>query len=418
MNKKIKLAVILCLITTLLFANIVPVYADSEGTTIINKITTTLSDLINPLLEKLASFKIESVTNAVNKFTDMLTHWSREYVGKLNLLEIIAGYGDGRFGPEDTLKVDEFLKMTLRAMGHKVEEGIDYWAEPYIKLAKEEKIIDEKEFTDYRRPILRQEAARIIVKAALKTEEAPIPNHTSYAKLRIPDYYDIGDDYKQHVLYSYSMGFITGISDGSFLPKKTLTRGEGSAIVMRYLDKGLRKPMKPKDEEIAVITDTYTGVTYEIYPPSKPEVIDVIKVMRDSMGKSKGFPDIGYNATDELVFLSFYKSKEAYEESSIFIDSGIMIYMPEWYLNGYSITIHEPEAVKELHRDVYIELFNHLFEKEADKVIKDFDYCIELGIKGGELKKQYKANNRSVYFTKFEGDKSTGLYVGFKETNN
>ena len=33
--------------------------------------------------------------------------------------------------------------MTLRAMGHKVEEGATYWAEPYIELAKKETIIDE-----------------------------------------------------------------------------------------------------------------------------------------------------------------------------------------------------------------------------------------------------------------------------------
>lgn len=414
MNKKIKLSVVLCLIVTLVFFNTISVCADSVGATITNKVTNTLSDLINPLTEKLASFKIEDVTNAVNNFTDMLTHWSREYVGKLNLLEIIVGYGDGRFGPEDTLKVDEFLKMTLRAMGNKVEEGTDYWAEPYINLAREERIIDENEFTDYRRPILREEASKIIVKAILKEEEVPIPNHTSYVRLRLPDYQNIGDNYKQHVLYSYALGIFNGVADGRFLPKKTLTRGEGSAIVMRYLDKSMRNPMKPDESETVVVSNTYNGLTYEIYPPSKPEVIDVIRVMKESMNKSKGYPVLSYNAADEAIFFDFYKSKAAYEESSIFTDCGIYIRMAEWELNDYDVTIFKPEATKELHRDVFIELFNHLFGKEAEKVIKDFDEYLEQANHVGEKIKKYKLNNRDVWFTKFEGSKTFGVSIGFQ----
>jgi hypothetical protein len=416
MHSKIKLAVTLFLIVAILFVNTVLVFANNNETTIIDTITTTLSDLINPLIEKLVSITIEDITNAVNKFTDMVTHWSREYVGKLNLLEIIAGYGDGRFGPEDTLKVDEFLKMTLRAMGHKVEEGMDYWAEPYIKLAKDEEIIEDNEFTDYRRSILREEAARIIVKAALKVEEAPIPNHVSYAKLRIPDYNNIGDEYKQHVLYSYSMGFITGVGDGRFLPKKTLTRGESSAIIMRYLDKDMRKPMRPKDSEIVVVSITYNGLTYEIYPPSKPEVIDVIRVMKDSMSKSKGFARIGYNPTDELVFTGYYKSKEAFEESSIFCDCGFDIRMAEWELNGYDFTIFDAKATKELHREVFVDLLNHLLEDEAERAIKDLDHIIDLAIKrqGIPYKKQYRLNDRKVIISKSNNDDSLGMAILLK----
>jgi hypothetical protein len=362
-----------------------------------------------------ALYNIEDIAIAADGFTDMATHWSREYVGKLNLLEIIAGYGDGRFGPEDTLKVDEFLKMTLRAMGHKVEEGMDYWAEPYIKLAEDEGIIEENEFSDYRRPILREEAARIIIKAALKVEEAPIPNHVSYSRQRIPDYHDIGDEYKQYVLYSYSMGFITGVGDRRFLPKKTLTRGEGSAIIIRYLDKDIRKPMKPKDNEIVVVSNTYNGLTYEIYPPSKLEIIDVIRVMKDSMGKSKGFPKIGYNPTEEAIYLDFYKSKEVFEENGIFSDGGFSIRMAKWESEDYDIIVFEPEATKELHRDVFIELFNRLFEKELEKAIKDFDEYLELGSKGGEERiKRYTLNNRKVLFTKYQGNKRFGISIGLQ----
>lgn len=416
MKKIVKSIVILALIMSLALSN--ASYAESGNKGIINdeiisgnvtiaeRLTEeSISEIENPVIQKLADITSQDVNNAVNKFSDMASHWSREYVGKLALLEIIAGYPDGRFGPEDTLKVDEFLKMTLRAMGHKVEEGVNYWAEPYIKLAKEEGIIEENEYTDYRRPIRREEAARIIIKALLKYEEAPIPNHVSYAKQRIPDYKDIGDEYKQEVLYAYSMGIITGTGGNVFMPKKTLTRGEGSAIIMRFLDKSMRKPLRPADSEIATITTTYNQLTYDIYPPSKPEVIDVIRLMQSSMNKSKGFARIGYNPTDELIFFDFYKSKEAYEESTIFTDCTLLIRMAEWDLNNYYINVFEPQSTKELHRDVFIELFNYLFGKGAEKVINDFDEYLELGKKTLEAKsKTYTLDNRNVRFIKPESD--------------
>ena len=359
---------------------------------------------------------IEDIGTTAGRYKDMDNHWSSEYVDKLTQMEVVAGYGDGRFGPEDSLKVDEFLKMTLRAMNFKVEEGMDYWAEPYIKLAKEQKIIEENEFTDYRRTLRREEAARIIVKAALKKEKAPIPNHTGYAKARIPDYANIGDTYKQHVLYSYSLGLINGVADGSFLPKRTLTRGEGSAIVMRYLDKSMRKPMKPKDSEIVKFYDDYENKIYEIYPPSKTEVMDVIRVMSDSAKKSKGLPLRGYYAPDEVVGTRFYKSKEAYEESSIFKDCSFNIRMAEWELSGYDITIFDAKATKELHGDVFINLLNHLLEDEAERVIKDFDHILDLAIKrqGIAYKKEYRLNDRKVIIAKNNSDDSFGMYVRIK----
>jgi len=423
MKKIVKSIVILALIMSLALSN--ASYAESGNKGIINdeiisgnvtiaeRLTEeSISEIENPVIQKLADITSQDVNNAVNKFSDMASHWSREYVGKLALLEIIAGYPDGRFGPEDTLKVDEFLKKTLRAMGHKVEEGVNYWAEPYIKLAKEEGIIEENEYTDYRRPIRREEAARIIIKALLKYEEAPIPNHVSYAKQRIPDYEDIGDEYKQEVLYAYSMGIITGTGGNVFMPKKTLTRGEGSAIIMRFLDKSMRKPLRPADSEIATITTTYNQLTYDIYPPSKPEVIDMIRLMQSNMSKSKGYPLLGYNVTDDAIYIKFYKSKESFEESSIFIDCIFTIRMAEWELQNYEIVVSKPENTKELHRDVFVEFFTYIFGKDAERVIKDFDEFIELSIKGiGGVSKRYTLNNREVWFTKNENNSRFSLTI-------
>jgi hypothetical protein len=174
--------------------------------------------------------------------------------------------------------------------------------------------------------------------------------------------------------------------------------------------------MKPKDNEIVVVSNTYNGLTYEIYPPSKPEVIDVIRVMKDSMSKSKGYPYIGYNPSDELVFTGYYKSKEAFEESSIFKDCSFSIRMSEWELNGYDFNIFVAKATKELHRDVFVDLLNHLLEDEAERAIKDLDHILDLAIKrqGIPYMKEYILNDRKVIVSKRNSDDSIGMAILLK----
>jgi hypothetical protein len=57
-------------------------------------------------------------------FTDVPT--GKWYTGPINYLAeqgIISGYGDGRFGPDDTLTQDQWLKMLLCAMGYDEEKA-------------------------------------------------------------------------------------------------------------------------------------------------------------------------------------------------------------------------------------------------------------------------------------------------------
>lgn len=49
-------------------------------------------------------------------FTDVpIGHWANTYVGKAVELGIVSGYGDGRFGPSDTVTYEQALTMIVRA---------------------------------------------------------------------------------------------------------------------------------------------------------------------------------------------------------------------------------------------------------------------------------------------------------------
>lgn len=175
-------------------------------------------------------------------------HWAKPYIDRLIEKEIIVGYPDGTFKPNNNVEVDAYIKMVVCSLGYNFENGKDNWASPFINKAIELKLIDNNEFNTYRRSITREEAAKIIMQALATTEELPSVEQINKYIFKVPDYTKIADKYKQHALYAYATGMITGDPKGNFNPKDNLTRAEAATIIMRLLDKALRKPIPAKSE--------------------------------------------------------------------------------------------------------------------------------------------------------------------------
>ena len=52
-----------------------------------------------------------------DNFTDVpTTHWANKYIAKASELGFISGYGNGKFGPEDTVTYAQAITMVVRAM--------------------------------------------------------------------------------------------------------------------------------------------------------------------------------------------------------------------------------------------------------------------------------------------------------------
>lgn len=51
-------------------------------------------------------------------FSDVpIEHWANAYISKAAQLGIVNGYGDGRFGPSDTVTYEQAITMIVRAIG-------------------------------------------------------------------------------------------------------------------------------------------------------------------------------------------------------------------------------------------------------------------------------------------------------------
>jgi hypothetical protein len=166
---------------------------------------------------------------------------------------IFAGYPDGTFKPNDSLTADMYIKLIVTVMGHKVENGKDYWASTYIQKAIEEGYVDpsidillvrgrlEDPNYNYKRPISREDMALITGRALNKlTDDSEYRDPLAVCEL-IKDYRKIPNSSKTNVVKCYDLGILTGFPDGEFKPNNELTRAEAVAVIRRLIDKSARK---------------------------------------------------------------------------------------------------------------------------------------------------------------------------------
>lgn len=366
------------------------------------------------LVEKIQSMKASEIDTAVNKFSDMKKHWGRNAVGKLTQLEIIAGYGNGRFGPDDSLKVNEFIKMLVSAMGFKpeIDKSTD-WAKPYIDIALEQGIIKEGDFNGYKRAITREEMIGVLYTAAMKKEPAPDNALDDVIRINIRDISEISNKHIQSVISSYRLGIVRGTPEYFFLPKKTLTRAEGSIVIVNFIDKTSRKPFT-KEDNYAIVLNNYArerelvgdeyqdigkAMTYTVCRPDRKEEMKVANTLKDSLGKSKGYGYVIYDVEDEFIASSFYGNSQKFYENIYETHMGFCINMRDIDIVIYELDIFQADEVKEKHRDVIVEYFKGIFDKDAQKAINEFDKRLNAAIEGNRIEEQWiTLNGKPVRF--------------------
>ena len=69
-------------------------------------------------------------------FTDVQAgHWAAGYVNLCSRQGVVNGYGDGRFGPGDSVTCAQALTILLRLLGYTAQQVGDSWPEDYLLLA-------------------------------------------------------------------------------------------------------------------------------------------------------------------------------------------------------------------------------------------------------------------------------------------
>ena len=189
-------------------------------------------------LDELRQRIVELKKKTIEKFKDVdKNEWYLENVAILTEMNIITGYDDMSFKPNNTITKAQFIKLVITALGYKdVPIGKQYWASEYIEKAFSEGLIENKysEGQNYDAPITRGEMAIIIAK--ILKDEPSNEEIIKYAE-EIQDFDKIGRQDRLYIIQTYKNKIIQGYLDGEFKPNNNATRAEASTIIVRLLEK-------------------------------------------------------------------------------------------------------------------------------------------------------------------------------------
>ena len=259
-------------------------------------------------------------------FTDVSSaHWAHPFIDTLKSTDIISGYPDGTFKPNANVRIDEFIAMTVKALGYRFESLSSDWAKPYVDKAIELKIIQDREFTSYSAQINREQMTSVVVNAIALNEFKLGSNLEPYIKNEVSDYYLVTDHYKQNMLESYKWGIITGFTDKTFKPKNYSTRAEAAAVIAKIENVALRTPFEKTYVKYVMLPssvgDGIDDASVEKIPYYAPlfngkhinEVVDVAEIIKKNVNAGKGWMTFAYNPLTQATGGSYIISREAFE---------------------------------------------------------------------------------------------------------
>ncbi len=207
-----------------------------------------MKKIITMLMAILLIFSFSVCDAAEINFTDVKTDdWFYKNLQELTEKNIISGYGDETFKPDNTLKFEEFIKMLVVATEEepaeqtKQKEGQEWW-QIYIENAETSKYINEEQKSLIGQNISRGTMTEILYNVLNEKEEITVytDEELQYLSDRLTDIEKT--DIK--TLTINGIGIISGYPDGTFKPNGTLTRAEAVAVISRVVNLELRNPVK------------------------------------------------------------------------------------------------------------------------------------------------------------------------------
>lgn len=357
-------------------------------------------------------------------------HWAHPFIDTLKSTDIISGYPDGTFKPNANVRIDEFIAMTVKALGYRFESLSSDWAKPYVDKAIELKIIQDREFTSYSAQINREQMTSVVVNAIALNEFKLGSNLEPYIKNEVSDYYLVTDHYKQNMLESYKWGIITGFTDKTFKPKNFSTRAEAAAVIAKIENTALRTPFVKTDVKYVMLPtrvgDGIDDASFEEIPYYAPlfngkhinEVVDVAEIIKKNVNVGKGWMTFAYNPLTQATGGSYIISKEALEAADAIdnnfqsamamaelpdMDFGIITtdlasqYRPYKFGMTKKVSIMNrydrySDYIFEYYGEKITPILNYLFEKDAPEAIALFKQALDY--KGESVRIQKTINGR------------------------
>lgn len=194
----------------------------------------TLAAAFLPTILTVTSFNAHVLANT----DDISGHWSETQIKEWANIGYINGYPDGTFLPDNSITRAEFLTLVNKIFKFENKTNInfidvrpDYWAYSEIQKGISAGYVSGDKNGTFRPDdfITRQEAAVIINKLLDNTE-------ITENKPNFKDAYDIDEWAKNSVDIVYEHGILSGFPNGTYRPKKYMTRAEAVSALKRLTE--------------------------------------------------------------------------------------------------------------------------------------------------------------------------------------
>mgnify|MGYP002609243478 CR=1 FL=1 len=190
-------------------------------------------------------------------YPDINGHWSKNIVEKWAEANVVSGYPDGTFKPNDNITRAEFGVWVYKLFGYqpsskdsKFADVNGHWAESIIDSLVEHGVIVNSEYGNNYGPdtkITRMEMIRMMVRAIEKQGETS----GATGATKFVDNASIAQKDTGFINVAAKYDIITGYPDGTLKPYAKSTRAEGAAMLVKLQKISEELPVEePKPEEV------------------------------------------------------------------------------------------------------------------------------------------------------------------------
>jgi hypothetical protein len=283
----------------------------------------------------------EAAPSTTPKFKDVsFSHWA--YASIMHAAEkgYVKGFPDGTFRPNESVTAAQFISMLILSLTARDESGVinwsketldhlpDYtksqliygvqfnfsqgspWYKNYVQIAKDFGLINNEIESRYNEPLTRERTVSMVTGMVNYFEGGIFNSYAILAASKLKDYTKIEGFYRNEVGRSMIRGIMTGFPDGTWKPKKEITRAEAISIIERVSNKSIRLPFEP------IMTGVpYSDVPFYGYPDQQRLVFSntEMKKVYDSLVSTLDKFDGSYLNASGVI--DYYKDEVEKEKS-------------------------------------------------------------------------------------------------------
>lgn len=258
-------------------------------------------------------------------YSDINNHWANEYINYLTESNILSGYPDNTFKPDNRITRAEFSTMLAKTLKLKIQETEGFWANKFVNSLKEQEIIED--VNNLNSNILREEVIKMLVKSGKKSKIAYTEQYLTFNKFIDVKGYDM--ETKNCVDILSESGILSGYQDGTVRLKDELTRAEACTFIYKFINNKDRLDNYEIKNMVAYYGQTlfisHDDLPYELSKwknSDKNDVlvstvinsIDIFKFTQDYDGKYKNIFDEIYNSENP-----YFKYRKKFGENNYVI---------------------------------------------------------------------------------------------------